>query len=234
MRVPLAVFGLVVMLFGTAIADGLFGPEPATASPKRPFQGHHDAHDGWPLHQRHLPRGRPFQILQEQIDALQAQIAVLAEEAPVALRVFDGEGNDLGLYAGRDTDLDPDGPIHVFLEDVGVTASYHPSGILGPIDRAAIRYESEDCSGPVFYDVAGVVGRFPDAPPQSRVAVTGTVTRVVLVGSAIINVPRGQARCEIFSPPIPTPMVPVEVFGPADIDVPIQVAPGLFVAPAES
>jgi hypothetical protein len=36
-----------------------------------------------------------------------------------------------------------------------------------------------------------------------------------------------------FSPPIRTPLVPVQFFDPDDVDIPIQVAPGLMVAPAE-
>jgi hypothetical protein len=178
--------------------------------------------------------GRPFEELQGQIDALNAQVATLAEEAPVPLRVFDGEGNDLGLYAGRDTDFNPDGPIHVFFEDAGVTASYGLWGLLQPIDSTSFRYESDDCTGPAFYDVAGVAGwtRLNPGFPNV-VVVTGTVTQEVLVGSRVNVMPRVSPVCVSFSPPIPTPLVPVQFFDPAEIDIPIQVAPVLMVAPAE-
>ncbi|MBW2422015.1 MAG: hypothetical protein JRH19_26000 [Deltaproteobacteria bacterium] len=209
MRVLLVLFALAVMLFG--IVGWPLRPETATAA-----------------------SGQPFQELQGQIDALHAQVAALAEETPVPLRVFDGEGNDLGLYAGRDTDFNPDGPIHVFFEVPGVTASYSPSGILGVIDSTAFRYESDDCTGPVFYDVAGVAGRSREGTFLFTVAVAGTVTQEVLVGSRNVSAPRGSGFCESFSPPIPTSLVPVQFFDPADIDIPIQVAPVVHVAPAES
>jgi len=211
-RVILVMFALTVMLFGAGMAGGPLGIESAIAA-----------------------SGQPFQTLQDQIEALQAQVDSLIEETSAPLRVFDGEGNDLGLYAGRDGNFDQGGAIHVFFEGTAVTGSYSPNGgVLSPLDQQAFRYESDDCTGPVFYDVAGVVGRTRDSTFIFRVGVTGRVTQEVLVGSRFFAMPRGAGGCESFSPPISTPMVPVEVFDPADIDIPLQVAPGLYVAAAES
>jgi len=82
-RVILVMFALTVMLFGAGMAGGPLGIESAIAA-----------------------SGQPFQTLQDQIDALQAQVDSLIEETSAPLRVFDGEGNDLGLYAGRDGNFD--------------------------------------------------------------------------------------------------------------------------------
>ena len=128
MRVLLVLFALAVMLFAVGIVDWPLRPETATAASGQPFQG-----------------------LQGQIDALHAQVAALAEETPVPLRVFDGEGNDLGLYAGRDTDFNPDGPIHVFFEDAGSYGQLRPVGDCSSvIDPTSFRYESDDCTGAVL------------------------------------------------------------------------------------
>jgi hypothetical protein len=217
MRFVFALFSLAVVLFSIDVEGwpANLGASPAAAAGNSAAQG------------------RPFEELQGQIDALNAQVATLGEETPVPLRVFDGEGNDLGLYTGRDTQLDPNGPIHVFFEDAGVTASYSPQGFLHPIDPTAVRYESDDCTGPAFYDVAGVAGRSRDGAFLFRVMVAGTVTQEVLVGSRVGEAPRIGPVCVLFSPPIPTPLVPVQFFDPADVDIPIQVAPVLMVAPAE-
>jgi len=218
MRFVFPLFSLAVVLFSIDVEGWPANPGPSAAA----AAGNSAA------------QGRPFEELQGQIDALNAQVATLAEETPVPLRVFDGEGNDLGLYAGRDRTFGPDGPIHVFFEDAGVTASYGLWGLLQPIDSTSFRYESDDCTGPTFYDVAGVAGwTRSNVGGPFVVVVAGTVTQEVLVGSRVIVQPRGSSVCVSFSPPIPTPLVPVQFFEPDDVDIPIQVAPGLFVAPAE-
>jgi hypothetical protein len=180
MRFVFALFSLAVVLFSIDVEGWPANPgaSPAAAAGNSAAQG------------------RPFEELQGQIDALNAQV-------------------------------------HVFFEDAGVTASYSPQGFLHPIDPTAVRYESDDCTGPAFYDVAGVAGRSRDGAFLFRVMVAGTVTQEVLVGSRVGEAPRIGPVCVLFSPPIPTPLVPVQFFDPADVDIPIQVAPVLMVAPAE-
>jgi hypothetical protein len=147
------------------------------------------------------------------------------------LRVYDGLGNDVGLYAGRDGGevVGRGGPvgtvaIHVFVNDqLGVIATYSPTGWLSPLPHERFFFESDDCSGQAYFDVAGVAGY---SPLRFQVAVAGTTTQEVVVASRIGAGP-------ICNSPIPTPMqlVPLEFFDVADSEVAFRLPPLLYVAP---
>ena len=145
------------------------------------------------------------------------------------LRVYDGLGNDVGLYAGRDrgevADRGPGtGAIHVFVDDpLGVIATYSPAGWLFLLPHERFFFESDDCSGQAYFDVAGLAGF---SPLRFQVAVAGTITEEVVVASRIGAGP-------ICNSPIPTPMqlVPLEFFDVADSEVAFRLPPLLYVAP---
>lgn len=177
------------------------------------------------------PPAPPFAALRTQVDALREEVDGLAARSS-GLRVFDGDGNDVGLYAGREGSLTTPDVIRVFLEDLGGTATYDAAGRLLPLDRTRLAYASDDCQGQAFYDVAGIVGASPPRAPG--VLVTGTETEQVPVASRIVSLgPRGEPICRAFPTPSVRPLVPVESFDPAAIGVAIQLPPLLFVAPAE-
>lgn len=182
------------------------------------------------------PPAPPFAALQAQIDALRAEVEALTARDS-GLRVFDGEGNDVGRLAGLD--FRPSGPdfiraFHVFLEDLGVTASYTPNGELLPLDLFSIAFADRDCQLPSGYPIAGIAGFVGLQFGSFSVAVTGTVTEPVAVASEVARVdPRGGLICRTFEPPIVRHLVALELHEPEAIGLSPPPRPLLFVGLAQ-
>jgi len=173
------------------------------------------------------PKGRPFATLQEQIDALRVEVDALAARSS-GLRVFDGDGNDVGRYAGF-SGFDNFGLIYVFLEGIGVTAAYDVD--TGELESGPPFYwfPSLDCTGPAYSERAGIAG-LASLYLSFGVAVTGSTTQEIQVRSMLRPGPRGL-QCDEFSGT--RRLVPVEYFSLQDSPVPTQLPPLLYMTPAE-
>ncbi len=106
----------------------------------------------------------------------------------------------MGLCAGRDSSIDRreasegslSGPIHVFFEHAGITASDSPTGQLKRVERPGLRifHLLPDCQGPAFFGLVRVVLASPLGP---EVRGTGTEPQVIRRESAF-NVRVGGPR----------------------------------------
>jgi hypothetical protein len=183
------------------------------------------------------PPAPPFLALQTGIDAVQEKVEALAARSG-GLRVYDGEGRDVGRYLGRDalfnfvepSDSFLRGPIHVFFEDTGVTASYSPDGQLARFEGLGpkIWFILPDCQGPAFVALPDVVLASPFGP---EVMVTGTQLHEILAESRIIMRGGGSLHCRNRSSF--TTLYSAQFFDPAEIGIPLQIPPLLYTAPAE-
>jgi hypothetical protein len=188
-------------------------------------------------HRNGTPPALPFLALQTGIDAVQEEVEALAARNG-GLRVYDGEGRDVGRYAGRDARInfiEPSesflrGPIHIFFEDAGLTASYSPDGQLARLEGSGpqIWFTSPDCQGPAFFRLANVVLASPFGP---EVMVTGTQPHEIFAESVISVRSGGSLRCRNRSDPIT--LFSAHFFDPAEVGIPLQIPPLVYTAPTE-
>jgi len=183
------------------------------------------------------PPAPPFLALQTGIDAVQEEVETLAARSG-GLRVYDGEGRDVGRYAGRDVRinfLEPSesslrGPIHIFFEDTGLTASYSPDGQLARLDAPGplFWYLLPDCQGPAFFRLPNIVLASPFGP---EVMMTGAQTQEIVAQSVHRGRRPGELSCRNRSDFVSR--YPAQFFDPAEVGIPLQIPPLLYTAPAE-
>jgi len=185
-----------------------------------------------------MPPAPPFLALETGVDALKEATGILAARGR-GLRVYDGEGRDVGRYAGRDLQVDFQEPsesslrgsIHVFFEAAGVIANYSPDGQLAGLEARGplLWYVLPDCQGPAYFHQVGVAGASPF--DGSEVMVTGTGLQAISAESSISIRPSGALSCRNRTAQIN--LAAVQFLDASLVGIPIRIPPLLYTAPAE-
>ena len=126
--------------------------------------------------------------LQAENDAQQEQIDALAGAGAEVLHVFDANGTDLGIFAGREAELlfgDTIGYpriLWIFLPDFGITFKVNPETGKHLLDREEFFFTEPDCQGTAYSQLAGMLLQ-PNIGSNSAWFVTSTEPVSVVVRS---------------------------------------------------
>ncbi len=151
------------------------------------------------------------------------------------LHVFDGDGNDIGLYAGKSDSRGAervDGLVWVYLDEYEAVAQFNiADGVMREFSQPQFFFQSVDCSGPAFIGIAVTIIR-PNIFDNSVYVVTGSVSETIMIQSrAALPFQSSESRCELTGQ-VSLRLVSVTEIEPVpDLVGPLYVAPVMAAAP---
>jgi hypothetical protein len=146
--------------------------------------------------------------------------------------VFDGFGENLGLYAGREDEATLDSgylrSLYVYLESVGLTLQLN--AVTGELRtrRVTFYFEDVECEGTAFVEEAAALLRPNFADNSAYFASGGLPETITPLATSFLP---GSAPCEALGGPEERRMVAAEPVDPQDLGVSFPIAVPLVVAP---